>query len=299
MVAIQDRANAFLDILGRPVPKAIFAIWGAIATWDTFVSQFIPENIAKNFPKAHQVIAMTYGWLSIQTWLLIGAGIVVLTSLEYAARHKWKLELATGGRPTPSSDSARPLLAFFWLFVVTTIVTIWSLDAAHWGAQVSKVSAPALPRPAKPLPSSITTPTPPPPLPPEPWVTEDEVQKAKKSGRLLLPFGPNELARMNYSMGSIGTDAYVGSWVKIDNPFLRVSRLVEKDKKEYLIVVILQPVWPAVLIFDAKKWGDQILTMNPSAGAKVHALCQLVKYDDKDRYDMDTTKFVGANCELQ
>lgn len=65
-----------------------------------------------------------------------------------------------------------------------------------------------------------------------------------------------------------------------------------------MIVVILQPVWTAVLIFDAKKWGDQILTMNPNTGAKVRALCQLVKYD-KDRYDLDATKFMGGNCELQ
>src|SRR5713226_4872681 len=108
MVSLQEPANAFLDILDRPVPKALFAIWGLIAVWDTFVSQFIPEEIAKSFPKAHQVITMTYGWLSVQTWLLIGAAIVVLVSLEYAARHRWKLELVTGSAPG-KYDSARPL----------------------------------------------------------------------------------------------------------------------------------------------------------------------------------------------
>jgi hypothetical protein len=230
MVAIQDRANAFLDILGRPIPKAILAIWGAIATWDTFVSQFIPEDVAKSFPKAHQVIAMTYGWLSLQTWLSIGAVIVCLIALEYGARHKWKLEAATGA-DRPKYDSNRPLLALFWLCVAGVIVAVWSLELAAWHNAQRAAPLPPAPVLPKVTPAPVVSPPPTPPPPPEPWVSDEEVQKAKKSGRLLLPFRPDELARMNYTMGSVGTDAYVGSWVKIDSPFLRVTRFVEKDKK--------------------------------------------------------------------
>jgi hypothetical protein len=135
-----------------------------------------------------------------------------------------------------------------------------------------------------------------PPKPPEPWVSEEEARKAKNAGRLLLPFRAHELSRMNYTMGSQGTDAYVGQWVKIDDPLLTVSRS-EKEKKEYLIVRILQPVWTALLFFDAKKWGDQIRTMNPATGAKVHAMCQLTKYEGKPN-DMSAPQFVGSNCEL-
>jgi hypothetical protein len=149
-------------------------------------------------------------------------------------------------------------------------------------------------------PREPTTPAVQAPMPAKPsetWVSEEESRQAKGKGRLLLPFRPNELASMNYSMGYKGTDAYVGNWVKIDNPVLKVDRLVEKDKKEYLVVTILQPVWTAVLIFDAQKWGDQIRVMNPNNGAKVHALCQLAKYD-KGPNDLAAAKFIGSNCEL-
>jgi hypothetical protein len=136
------------------------------------------------------------------------------------------------------------------------------------------------------------------PSPPsEPWVSEEEAQKAKKDGRVLLPFRPSELSSMNYRMGSEGTEAYVGTWVKIDDLLLMVS--ADKDKKDSLRVRILQPIWSAILIFDAKKWGDQLRALNPNAGAKVRALCQLAKYDkESGNTDMSVPKFVGSNCEL-
>jgi hypothetical protein len=271
MVSIQERANTFLDVLDRPIPKFLLWCWGILAAWDTFVSQFIPEETAKSFPKAHQVIAMTYGWLSIQTWLLIGAGILVLTSLEYAARHRWRLESVTGdGGRAPKRDGARPILVVFWLVVSALIVIIWSLDAAHWTSRKDQEIA---------MPSPITSPSPTPtaptpaPTPKGPWVDEEEFQTAKKAGRLLLPFTPEELANANYSGGGVATDAYVGRWV----------------------VTVIQSGWPNYLIFDSKKWGERILVMR--RGVAVKALCQLVKYD-KEAYDASAAKFIGQNCEL-
>lgn len=66
---------------------------------------------------------MTYGWLSVQTFLVVGAVIVVLVSLEDGARHRWKLELATGLEPR-KYDGARPLLALFWLSVRSGLSSI-------------------------------------------------------------------------------------------------------------------------------------------------------------------------------
>ena len=101
---------------------------------------------------------------------------------------------------------------------------------------------------------------------------------------------------MNFMGGPQGTSAYVGQWVKINDRFLS-AQSAEQDKKELLIVTILQVIWPAYLVFDAKKWGDQIRVMNPHDGAIVHAMCQLRKYEKPPR-DTVEPKFVGVNCEL-
>jgi hypothetical protein len=173
-------------------------------------------------------------------------------------------------------------------FVVIVAACILWFD--YW--YDTRPDKPTLPQPTQVPPTTTMVPS----KSQDAWVSDEEMQKAKKAGRLLLPFRPYELSRMNYSMGSAGTDAYVGQWVKIDDPLLSVSRLTEKDKKEYLTVRILQPVWSAVLIFDAKKWGDKVLVMNPNAGARVRALCQLAKYEGSN--DFNSPKFIGENCEL-
>ena len=291
MVSIQERANAFLDLVDRPIPKVLLGCWGVLAAWDTFVSQFIPEETAKHFPKAYQVLAMTYGWLSIQTWFLIGASIVVVISLEYAARHKWRHQLATGVS-APVRDSTRPLLAIFWLSVVSAIGGIWLLDAAHWDLRISKIPPPPVqpaPQPLPPAKSDHAAPT-------KPWVSREEFENAKATGRLLLPFTPGELSSMNFMRGSVGTNAYVGNWVKISAPLLTVEKFAEKDKKEYLMVRVSENQWAPVLVFDAKKWGERVLVLKTTA--TVTAICQLSPYD-KPAFDMTTApKFIGLNCEL-
>src|ERR1700736_5076604 len=216
MVFIQERANAFLDALDRPLPKKLLWAWGIIAAWDTFVSQFIPEEIAKKFPKAHQVVTMTYGWLSLQTWLLIGAILVALISLEWGTRHKRKLEIATGA-VRRQFDVERPLLVAFYLFVSALTIAIWSLYASSWNAALKSVSQES---PSQ----SPTTPTPPPspspaptqatpvavpqlkpaPPPPKPWVSNENQDKQKKLGRILLVYSPSEIIAMFANGQDIG-----------------------------------------------------------------------------------------------
>jgi hypothetical protein len=196
----------------------------------------------------------------------------------------WTVPVIKESRANPGSDRLKNhLLLMAFLFASAALVAaIWRFVPAQ--LQPAKIAPP------------IVAPSPPaPPKPVEPWVGEEEFQNAKKIGRLLLPFTPEELGAANYSQGSVGTDAYVGKWVKIKHPFMSVRPLTEKDKKEYLIVTILQPLWPAYLIFDAKKWGDQLLVMK--GGSVVKAVCQLTKYD-KGAYDTSAPKFIGQNCEL-
>jgi hypothetical protein len=219
-------------------------------------------------------VALDEKWIG---WVVVGVGVLVFMfdvridgwNIKFAHKFSWK---------------ARVVAA-----ILSVAAILW-FDYWYYSHVLNVPTVGTNPLPPKPLP-----PPPAPPKPPEPWVSEEESKLAKKNGRLLLPFRPHELSRLNYTMGSKGTDAYVGNWVKIDDPVLRI----EKDKKDTLKVTILQWYWTAILIFDAKKWGDQLLALNPNAGAKVHALCQLAKYDkEAGNTDMTLPKFVGSNCEL-
>jgi hypothetical protein len=254
MVFIQERANAFLDALDRPFPKKLLWAWGIIAAWDTFVSQFIPEEIAKKFPKAHQVVTMTYGWLSLQTWLLIGAILVALISLEWGTRHKRKLELATGA-VRQQFDIERPLLVAFWMFVSALTITIWSLHASHWTAALKSVS-PELP-PQSPTTTPAPPPSPPPaptqaspvpvpqpkpaPPPPKPWVSSDNQDKQKKLGRILLVYSPSEIIAM-YANGQ-DISIFVGKWIRIEGSTINVPVETKLQNKDYYVIgVQLGPI---------------------------------------------------------
>jgi hypothetical protein len=175
-------------------------------------------------------------------------------------------------------------LRIFLVCCTLGVAGIWIADWRIAPAKIAVPETPPTPPPSKPTPTATA-----------PWVDEEEFQIAKKAGRLLLPFTPEELAGANYSGGGVATDAYVGRWVKINHPFVSVRQLTEKDKKEYLIVTVIQSGWPSYLIFDSKKWGERILVMR--RGVTVKALCQLVKYD-KEPYDTSAAKFIGQNCEL-
>ena len=97
------RWQLFLETLNRPWSRLLLLAWAALGSWDLFVSQFIPERIARKFPKAYQVIEMTTGWLSWQQWLFVGLFLVAFLSSEYAFRLKRKFGLP--GEPIAGSNS--------------------------------------------------------------------------------------------------------------------------------------------------------------------------------------------------
>lgn len=244
-----------------------------------------PDDLISNYAGwAHKLgISQVPDWMSnpgadnriILSSFVLGIGYAFLI---------WTVPAIRKNRATPGQSILKNhLLLMLFLFSCAAVaIAIWRFVPAV--LEQPKV------RPV------ITAPVPsPPPAPPAPWVSDEEFQNAKKIGRLLIPFTPEEISAANYAQGSIGTDAYAGRWVKIDYPFMSVYPLVEKDKKEYLVVSILQTLWPAYLIFDSKKWGDQLLILK--RGMKVRAVCQLTKYD-KEAHDTSTPKFIGQNCEL-
>jgi hypothetical protein len=83
---LRRRFEVARKIADRRWVKITLAIYAGIAFYDLFVSQFVPESWAKRFPKMHELIASTSGWLPLWGWLLILAGIVAVACFEYAVR---------------------------------------------------------------------------------------------------------------------------------------------------------------------------------------------------------------------
>jgi hypothetical protein len=64
MAWLQERAALARKILNRPLVKVAVAAWAVITAYDTLVSQFFPEDWAKNAPKIRELVSATSGWLS-------------------------------------------------------------------------------------------------------------------------------------------------------------------------------------------------------------------------------------------
>ena len=83
---LRSRLAVIRRILDRPVVKILGALWVVLCTYDTLLSQVIPESWGQRFPKAREIVFMTSGWLPFWGWLLILAAGIVLASFEYAHR---------------------------------------------------------------------------------------------------------------------------------------------------------------------------------------------------------------------
>jgi hypothetical protein len=86
MAWLRRRLEVARQIADRWWVKLALGIYGFLAFYDLAVSQFVPESLAKRFPKMHEIIAVTTGWLPIEGWLLILAGIIAVACFEYAVR---------------------------------------------------------------------------------------------------------------------------------------------------------------------------------------------------------------------
>jgi hypothetical protein len=86
--AIRQRWTTLQEISNCPWVRVLLAIWTLSGIWDLALSEWVPEQYAKQLPKIYQVIAMSAGLASWQVWLLVGAVLVVAGAIEYAFRHK-------------------------------------------------------------------------------------------------------------------------------------------------------------------------------------------------------------------
>src|SRR5262249_53389776 len=84
MAGFADRLKIARLVLDRPWVKVALFGWAAICTYDTLLSQFVPESLAKKFPKMHEVIEATTGLIPYWGWLLILFAILTIASFEYA-----------------------------------------------------------------------------------------------------------------------------------------------------------------------------------------------------------------------
>jgi hypothetical protein len=104
--AIRKRLEILRDIAERPWFRAFISVWGAIGAWDLILSQIVREEYSRNVPKLYQVVGMTTGWLSLWTWLMIGALSLVAGAVEWALRHKKRYLELLHQAPIPGGDQA-------------------------------------------------------------------------------------------------------------------------------------------------------------------------------------------------
>jgi hypothetical protein len=156
-----------------------------------------------------------------------------------------------------------------------------------------------LQRPTRPAPVVAAQETPPQPKPS--WVTDYEIQRAQKLGRLLLDISPAELLAMYERNGSDAIEAYRDGWVKIDYPIMSFDRQTF-GKIPYDVVEAaahFHSVFPGkiIAVFNAQKWGA-LLHMHRT-GDQIVAFC---KFKDIEREEVLTNIhrlwFYGTGCDL-
>ncbi len=76
----------FTAIFGQRRLKWVGGVWVVLGVYDLALSQFIPKYLAEKWPKAYEVISMTYGWLPWWAWGWIGTALVAVAAFEYAVR---------------------------------------------------------------------------------------------------------------------------------------------------------------------------------------------------------------------
>jgi hypothetical protein len=209
----------------------------------------------------------------------------IVGSLGVAALYAflvWTVPAIRERRANPQSEKLKThlLSMLFYFMCAILVIAVWRF-----------VPPPPAPVKIAPIPAAPVAPKPPPP----PWVSQEEIEEAKKAGRILLPFRPEELGIMSLSNGAESMTAYTGKWVKISNPFDHLSQKNLSDKKEYIIVSV-RNTWSTTLLFEPKKWQERLVFFRP--GDQLNAFCQLYGFEGK-RGDVSGHLFIGTNCELR
>src|SRR5712691_11765713 len=110
MVAnFRKRIGIARKILARRWVSVALQLWGLAAAYDTLVSQFFPETLAKRAPKIRELIEGSSGWLPWWGWCLLLAGIISIACFEYAVRRSGQPHLSTPSRIYGSETWMKPL----------------------------------------------------------------------------------------------------------------------------------------------------------------------------------------------
>src|ERR1700730_13084444 len=75
--AIRERLEIFRDIAGRQWFRVFSIVWFFVGAWYLILSQFVPEEYSRHFPKLYQVVGMTAGWITLWVWVTLGGLLVI------------------------------------------------------------------------------------------------------------------------------------------------------------------------------------------------------------------------------
>jgi hypothetical protein len=135
----------------------------------------------------------------------------------------------------------------------------------------------ATPTPAQPAPPAAQQP----PQPPPPWVTQEEIEVARKEGHILINYSATELLKLWQQGQNIGL--YLNKWIKIEFKFSAPTQEV-LNKKTFLVTDTQVPgLYPQAYLsayFDKEKTEAKLVSFKP--GDTVRATCQFDRIDRKD-----------------
>jgi hypothetical protein len=118
MAGTVSRFNTAVEMFRRSWITPVAAIYGTICAWDVAQSQFVPEHLSTKLAKFHQVVGLT-GYLSLSTWLIIGAAIVAAAAVEYAHRRRRQYE--NRGKKISNLSNTK------YLSIIASLLTIVAL----------------------------------------------------------------------------------------------------------------------------------------------------------------------------
>lgn len=73
-------------VMASRFARAVFAVFGLVAAWDTFGSQLMPPSVRERWPTVYDLAAKTTGYFPWGVWVAVGATILIAFVLEYAHR---------------------------------------------------------------------------------------------------------------------------------------------------------------------------------------------------------------------
>jgi hypothetical protein len=132
--ALWERLKFIYELRKRRSARCIFIFWAGVSIYDTFGSEFLPDDWAQKRPTVYQLVNMTSGWLTWEAWLLVGAAILVVFALEYVARHRPALSVAGGYSASIQGGRARkmgPFVLAVGLVIAAIGALIWIFEAGR------------------------------------------------------------------------------------------------------------------------------------------------------------------------